>query len=220
MESNVWGPLGDDRETFLIFGFPAYSAVPLWDRSQNLFPDRSGYGRVSHSEQMIFHFIPHVTNRWGKWPLRAPGNQGTERREIGMNWSEWQLLVIIDGALFARILSCFDSLRTVIFTSVKKLLCFKSKALIKANILYWYLNSMCLCWTLFLNRWPFIKQYIKRVSVAHEKLFWNVRAFDKYCMFIRDKSIQTPREHHYREQKESDFTSPLSTPKQHKYYDI
>ncbi len=129
-----------------------------------------------------------------------------------MNWSEWQLLVIIDGALFARILSCFDSLRTVIFTSVKKLLCFKSKALIKANILYWYLNSMRLCWTLFLNRWPFIKQYVKSVSVSHEKLFWNVRAFDKYCMFICDKSIQTPREHHYREQKESDFTSPHSPP--------
>ncbi len=25
----------------------------------------------------------------------------TERREIAMNWSEWQLLVIIDGALFS-----------------------------------------------------------------------------------------------------------------------
>ncbi len=34
-----------------------------------------------------------------------------------MNWSEWQLLVIIDGALFACILSCFDCLRTDIHLS-------------------------------------------------------------------------------------------------------
>ncbi len=35
-----------------------------------------------------------------------------ERHEITMNWSEWHLLVIIDGELFACILSRFDCLRT------------------------------------------------------------------------------------------------------------
>ncbi len=45
-----------------------------------------------------------------------------------MNWSEWQLLEIIDGALFARILSCFDCLRTDIHLS-KEIIVFQGMIL-------------------------------------------------------------------------------------------
>ncbi len=81
--------------------------------------------------------------------------------------------------------------------------------------LYWYLNSTSLCWiTLFMNRCPFIKQYIKSVSCSWKTFLkrlciWQIL---HVIHFICDKSIQTPREHHYREQKKSDFTSPLSVP--------
>ncbi len=50
---------------------------------------------------------------------------------------------------------------------------YQKKKLIKAYIppLYWYLNSsICLCQTLFMNRWCCIKHYIKSVSVAHENV--------------------------------------------------
>ncbi len=92
------------------------------------------------------------------------------------------------------------------------------KNLIKANKppLYWYLNSIRLCWTLFLNRWPFIKQYIKSVSCSWKHL-WNVCALVKYCMLFTSSVMRVSK--HRRKcansqklnsQKVSEFTSPLS----------
>ncbi len=71
---------------------------------------------------------------------------------------------------------------------------FNKKTLIKANIppLHWYLNNIRLCWTLFLNRWPFIKQYIKSISCSW-KHFWNVCAFDKYCMSFNSSVIRVSK---------------------------
>ncbi len=80
--------------------------------------------------------------------------------------------------------------------------------------LYWYLNSMCLCWTLSLNRWPFIKQYIKSVSCSWKTspkclCIWQIL---HVIHLICDKSMQKPWENHYREQKVSDFTALNSAP--------
>ncbi len=49
---------------------------------------------------------------------------------------------------------------------------FLSKTLIKAYMLY-TLTIVVLCWTLFMNRWRCIKQYIKGVSVAHKNVSVN-----------------------------------------------
>ncbi len=47
------------------------------------------------------------------------------------------------------------------------------------------LNSICLCRTLFMNRWRCIKQYIKSVSVAHE----NVSEMSVYLRNIAFNSL-------------------------------
>ncbi len=74
--------------------------------------------------------------------------------------------------------------------------------------LYWY--SICLCWTLFMNRWRCIKQYIKSVSVAHRNVSVCLTILH-LIHFICDKSVQTPWERH-REQKVSGLTAPLLIP--------
>ncbi len=48
-----------------------------------------------------------------------------------------------------------------------------------------------------------MKTFLKRLCI------WQIL---HVIHFICDKSMQTPREHHYRKQKESDFTSLLSIP--------
>ncbi len=43
-----------------------------------------------------------------------------------------------------------------------------------------------------MNRWPFIKQYIKSISCSW-KNFWNVCAFDKYCMSFNSSVIRVSK---------------------------
>ncbi len=43
-----------------------------------------------------------------------------------------------------------------------------------------------------MNRWPFIKQYIKSISCSW-KHFWNVCAFDKYCMSFNSSVIRVSK---------------------------
>ncbi len=60
---------------------------------------------------------------------------------------------------------CFRTVKAFYCSRNVILYCVYHKTLIKAYHFYSFLNSIWLCWTLFL-----IKQYIKSVSVAHENV--------------------------------------------------
>ncbi len=68
-------------------------------------------------------------------------------------------------------------------------------------ILKFILEQMTLYWAVYKKWFLLMTTFLKRLCI------WQIL---HVIHFICDKSIQTAREHLYREQKESDFTSPFS----------